>query len=84
MSSEKDKEKIIHYFVDDESQTTDQKELTAAQILQNAGIDPNTNYLVEIRGDHKEVSYEGQNTTIIKLHNNMKFISNDTGPMTVS
>lgn len=75
----------IHYTVNDEPQTTTERELTASQILINAGIDTSSNYLVEVRGNGKEkVSYIDNPNEIIKLHENMRFISISTGPKPVS
>lgn len=73
----------IDYFVNDEPQSTTEKELTPVQIMTNAGIDPDTNYLIEIRGD-QQVSYKEKANDPIKLHEKMRFISNFTGPTQVS
>ncbi len=71
------------YTVDDEPQTTTAHELTPTQILQNAGIDPATHYLVEIRG-HERISFQGKPDVEIHMHEHMKFISVSTGPTPVS
>jgi len=79
-----DKEKhTINYFVNDEPQSTTEEELTPVQILTKAGIDPGSNYLVEIRGKQK-ISYKDTPSKPIKMHKNMKFISVSTGPKPVS
>ncbi len=71
------------YSVDDEPQTTGEHVLTPVQILQNAGIDPGTHYLVQIMGNHQE-SYQNKLNEPIHMHERMKFISVSTGPTTVS
>jgi hypothetical protein len=71
------------YIVDDEPQSTNEHTLSAHQILQNAGIDPSTHYLLEIEGQHQK-SYQGSPDTIIHIHQQMKFISVFNGPTPVS
>ncbi len=73
----------INYFVDDEPQTTNSHELTPRQILENAGIDANSHYLVQIQGHHR-ISYEEKPDTPIHLHQQERFISVSTGPTPVS
>ena len=73
----------IHYTVDDESQITTARELTPTQILKLAEIDPNTNYLVQIEGEH-QITYQGKPNVELHIHNEMKFISVYTGPTPVS
>lgn len=73
----------IEYTVDGERQTTTEEQLTPTQILRNAGIDPATCYLVEIRGHHQE-SYQDKPEVAIHMHPQLKFISVCTGPTPVS
>ncbi len=73
----------FNYTVDDEPQTTSSHELTAKQILSNAGIDPATHYLVQIEGDHRE-SYQNEPDKSIHMHEHMKFVSISTAPTPVS
>jgi hypothetical protein len=73
----------FNYTVDDEPQTTSVHELTAKQILGNAGIDAATHYLVQIEGSHR-VSYENDLDKPIHMHEHMKFISVSTAPTPVS
>lgn len=73
----------IRYSVNDEPQTTTNTELTPAQIMSNAGIDPKSNYLVQIEGNHRE-SYKDKPDAPIHMHNEMKFITNFMGPKQVS
>lgn len=84
MTEEKNShEHVINYTVNDEPQSTTEKELTPSQILTKAGIDPAINYLVEIRGRNK-ISYKDKPNKPIKMHENMKFISVSIGPKPVS
>lgn len=73
----------ISYTVNDEPQSTTEKELTPIQIMTNAGVDSATNYLIELQGAHQE-SYKDKPNQLIKMHNNLKFITNFTGPTGVS
>jgi hypothetical protein len=73
----------FNYIVDDEPQATSSHELSAKQILENAGIDPASHYLVQIEGDHR-VSYQNDPDKLIHMHEHMKFISVSTGPTPVS
>lgn len=74
----------IDYTVDGEPQQTTERTLTPRQILRDAGIDPETHYLIEIRGHHEHVSYEGRPDEPIHMHPNMRFVSVSTGPTPVS
>jgi hypothetical protein len=62
------------YTVDDEPQSTTEHELTATQILSNAGIDASNHYLVQIQGQTKK-SYENKPNETIHMHEHMKFIA---------
>lgn len=73
----------FEYTVDDEPQTTQEHILTPVQILQLAGIDPATHYLVQVIGQHQE-SYQNDPNREIHMHQHMRFISVPTGPATVS
>jgi hypothetical protein len=74
--------RAIDYKVNDEPQHTDRHKLTASQILTHAGIDPATNYLVEIH-PHR-ISFEGKPNEEIHLQQHMKFISVSLTPTPVS
>ena len=76
--------KTIDYTVDGEEFTTDQKELTPATIMTLAGIDPDTHYLTEVLKDKSQVSLEGKNDVLIKMKDDMVFVSAKTGPTGVS
>lgn len=72
----------IEYFVDNEVQRTDNPDLTVAQILQKAGLDPATHYLIELRG-HDQVPLRDINQ-VIHIQEKEKFISVFSGPTPVS
>lgn len=73
----------INYTVDDESQATQSKVLTPRQILNDAGIDAASHYLVQLQGQH-QISYKDTPDVEIKMHEHIKFISISTGPTPVS
>ncbi len=78
------KEHEIHFTVDGEPYETEKQEMTPDEIIREfGGKDPAANYLVQIKGNHKD-SYEGKGSEPIKLHNNMKFQIISTGPTPVS
>jgi hypothetical protein len=74
---------VIHYWVGDERQTTTKDTLTPFEIMSNAGINPNENYLVEIRG-RQRVSYQDKPDDPIKMHDGQKFVVVFVGPVPVS
>lgn len=76
-------EHVIEYKVDDEPQTTTGRVLTPTQILQNARIDPNSHYLVQLEGKH-QISYKDDPNEEIHMHEGMTFISVSTAPTPVS
>jgi hypothetical protein len=73
---------VTTFYVDNEPLTTDQKELTVREILTKAGDDPNTHYVMELRGDqqipHKDLDES------IKIHEGMRFAAIFTGNTPVS
>lgn len=73
----------IHYTVDTEPFTTESKTMTAEDILLKAGMNPAERYLIDLQGNH-QVSYEGNLTTPIHMHEHMNFITAAIGPKTVS
>lgn len=77
---------VFNYAVDDEPETTDQKELTPNQILELAGITPVSDYyLVQINHDGSQTSYKDTPTTPIKMKcPAMKFVSVFRGETPVS
>lgn len=74
--------RVIEYRVNDERQETRHRALAAKEILVHAGIDPATNYLVEVHPEH--VSFEDKPDEPIKMHQHMKFISVSVKPTPVS
>jgi hypothetical protein len=73
----------IEFFVDGEKFETPTHELTARQILELAGVDPGTHYLVLIQGRH-QIPYKNDPDAEIRLHEGIEFISVSTGPTPVS
>ena len=73
--------KAIDYTVDDEPQTTTDKELTAREILQRAGLNPAERYLTLLNGKHQE---RLEPDKVVHMHEHMKFISAFIGPVPVS
>lgn len=74
---------LIHYTVDDEPESTNKEKLTPVEIMKAAGIDPQTNYLEQIKG-HEIISYKDKPNEEIEMKNGMKFITKPIGPMPVS
>jgi hypothetical protein len=77
---------VFYYTVDDEPETTDQKTLTANQMLELAGITPVTDYyLVHIKPDGSQISYKDRPDTPIQMEcPAMKFVSAFRGETPVS
>jgi hypothetical protein len=73
----------IHYTVNGELQGTTERELTPVKIMEDAGIDPAQNYLIEIKHHEKE-SFKDHPDKTIHMHNGLKFITNFMGPKPVS
>ncbi len=73
----------IEYTVNDEPQSTTEKTLTPVKIMEKAGVDPETNYLIEIRGK-EQFSYKDKPTEEIHMHPKIKFITNFFGPTQVA
>lgn len=73
----------ITFTVDGEPVTTTEEHLTPNQILDLAGIDPATNYLVKVEGRHQE-SYQGHGDEPIRVHEHEVFVSVSTGPTPTS
>lgn len=74
---------IINYTVGDEPQTTTERQLTPTQIMSKAGINPDENYLVEIRG-RQRVSYKEKPSEPIHMHEGQQFVVVFVGPVPVS
>jgi hypothetical protein len=74
----------IRYSVNDEPQWTTEKELTPVQIMKDAGIDPDKNYLSEIKEHQKPESFKDEPNKHIHMHDGIKFITTFVGPKPVS
>jgi hypothetical protein len=74
--------RFITYFLDNEPQKTTEATLTVGQILKNGGLDPNTHYLIELRG-HQQIEYRNIDQSI-EVHEKEKFISVFHGPTPLS
>jgi len=72
----------FEYTVDGEVQHTTAHDLTAGQILSNAGLKPAERYLIELKGKD-QVPYKDP-TTLVHLHEHAKFVSAFIGPVPVS
>lgn len=77
---------VFHYFVDGEPETTDLKEMTPNQILENAGITPVKDYyLVRINPDGSQDSFKDTPDKSIKMVcPAVKFVSAFRGETPVS
>lgn len=73
----------IEFKVDDETVSTEEKELSADAILVLAGLDPTTRYLVRLFGKNQE-SFKDRGTEMIKVHPNQEFLSVGFGPTPLS
>lgn len=80
---EKTMHKLIEYKVGDEPQTTDKHELAPRAILNQAGYDPETHYLMLIEG-HQKDSYKDRPDEPIHLRPHMRFIPISCAPTPVS
>lgn len=76
-------EHVIHYTVNDEPQETTEHELTPRQIMTKAGIKPDENYLVEIKGRTRD-SFQDRPDELIHMHEHQKFVTVFTGAVPVS
>jgi hypothetical protein len=82
-AAKREHEHWIHYTLDDEPESTIAKILTPVQIMTDAGIDAQTNYLEQILG-HEFKSYKDNPNEQIEMKNGMRFLTKPTGPMPVS
>jgi len=71
------------YKVNDEPQTTSKHELTAAEILVNAGFEVASHYVILVQGNH-QVSYKDKPNEEIHMHEHMRFLVISMEPTTVS
>lgn len=67
---------VFHYTVDGEPETTDKNSLTAKEILELAGLNPNDYYLIQINPDNTQISYKDNPSIPIEMKcPGLKFIS---------
>ena len=76
-------EKTFTVSVDGEPVEIPRKDVTPRIILEAAGLDPTTRYLIEKRG-HNNVSYKGKTDDDLNVHENQVFLTGRCGPVTVS
>lgn len=81
---EEHRERVIHYTVDGEPQSTNEHVLTPTQILKKANIDPSSHYLIQLLDDNEQKSYKDDSNVPIHMHEGMRFLSASSGPTTVS
>jgi hypothetical protein len=80
----KEHEHWIHYTIDDEPESTLKTVLTPSEIMNDAGIDPKTNYLEQLVHGRPSISYKDKPDEPIEMKNGMRFITKPIGPMPVS
>ncbi len=73
----------FEYTVDGEPHSTTEHVLSARQVLESAGVDTGTHYLVLLRGESQE-SFKDKPDEPIHMHEHMRFISVYNGPTPVS
>lgn len=73
----------VTFTVDDEPITTEDRRLSPVEILDLAGVDPGTHYLVQVIGRH-QISYQDKPNEKIKVHPHEVFVTVSTGPTPVS
>jgi len=78
-----EKDKLIDFTVDGKSLSTSQKELTVGEILDLAGKDHSTHYLVEKKGKRERVEYHNIDEPV-KIHKGSEFVTAFTGETPVS
>ncbi|MGW1713856.1 hypothetical protein [Streptomyces sp. NPDC002156] len=75
--------KTVTVIVDEELVSGVPRHTTPNAILQLAGIDPTTHYLVRVKGRHRE-SFKDQGDQEITVHERETFVSVFTGPTPTS
>ncbi len=77
--------KFFTISIDGETFEPPNTTMTANEILSLGGLDSSTHYLIELGDSRQEqISFEYRGAEQILLHEGSKFISNFTGPTTVS
>lgn len=82
-NDQQDETKTFDVTVDGETVGIPRKDVTPRDILEAAGLNPDSRYLVEIKGSNR-VSYKGETDEEINVHENQKFVSNRLGNVPVS
>jgi hypothetical protein len=77
------KPKKVTIILDEEELIVPDADTTPNSILQLAGLDTATHYLVEIKG-RKQISYQGKGDEPIKVKDGETFVSLSTGPTPTS
>lgn len=77
--------KEVHFFVDGEPfETCDPKTTPNNIICEYGNRDPAQNYLVQIKGHGKDISYQGKGNVPIEIHEGERFQTISVGPAPVS
>lgn len=77
------KKKHIKILLDGDPLVVPDKEITPNEILQLAGLDPATHYLVRVKGRHQD-SFQGKGDESIRVHDGEVFVSLSTEPTPTS
>ena len=73
----------ITIMIDDEPHEAQENPMSANDILRLGGLDPDSNYLVQIK-DGERIKYEGKGEQPIFLYEGAAFVGHYTGPKGVS
>ena len=73
----------ITIMIDDEPHEAQENPMSANDILRLGGLDPDSNYLVQIK-DGERIKYEGKGESPILLYEGAAFVGHYTGPKGVS
>jgi hypothetical protein len=76
-------DKTFTVTVDGESIEIPRKDVTAREILEIAGLDPTTRYLIEKHGN-QTTSYKDTPDAVIKVHQNQVFLTGRLGAVAVA
>ena len=78
------KPKLVTITIDGEEYEVEKEELTPRELLELAGLDVTTSYLILLHGQGNQDSYKDKLDTPIKVHERMRFVSADLGPAPVA
>lgn len=82
MNEQAAKPKTIKYFVNGEEETTSEDELTVREVLENAGFTPATDYTLSSENPRRD--YGANYDEVVRIHPNMRFRAQFSGPTPVS